>query len=45
MPTYTCTVAKGLLVARKKLAIAKAITAAHAQITGAPPYFAQVYLH
>lgn len=42
MPTYTCTAANGLLNAQKKGAIAEAITAAHAEITGAPAYFAQV---
>jgi phenylpyruvate tautomerase PptA (4-oxalocrotonate tautomerase family) len=42
MPTYTCTAARGLLNARQKSAIAAALTKAHAEITGAPPYFAQV---
>ena len=43
MPTYTCTAAKGLLNQDQKARIAEAITAAHADITGAPAYFAQVY--
>ncbi|MGF1563223.1 MAG: tautomerase family protein [Geminicoccaceae bacterium] len=42
MPTYTCTAAHGLLDGAQKRAIAGAITAAHAEITGAPPHFAQV---
>ena len=42
MPTYTCTAAAGLLDTKQKGAIAEAITAAHAEITGAPRYFAQV---
>ena len=42
MPTYTCTAAKGLLKQGQNARIAEAITAAHADITGAPAYFAQV---
>lgn len=42
MPTYTCTTAEGRLTAEQKAAVAAAVTAAHAEITGAPPYFAQV---
>lgn len=42
MPTYTCTSAKGFLSSTQKTEIAKAITAAHSEITGAPAYFAQV---
>ena len=42
MPTYTCTTAEGRLTADQKAAVAAAVTAAHAEITGAPPYFAQV---
>jgi len=42
MPTYFCTAAIGLLNAAKKQTIAAAITGAHAEITGAPQYFAQV---
>ena len=42
MPTYTCTAAKGLLDNHQKSEIAQAITSAHADITGAPAYLAQV---
>ncbi len=42
MPTYTCTSTEGLLSATIKQELAKAITAAHSDITGAPSYFAQV---
>lgn len=42
MPTYTCTSTEGLLSAPIKQELAKAITAAHSEITGAPSYFAQV---
>jgi phenylpyruvate tautomerase PptA (4-oxalocrotonate tautomerase family) len=42
MPTYTCAAAAGLLDPERKGAIARAITTAHAEITGAPAYFAQV---
>jgi phenylpyruvate tautomerase PptA (4-oxalocrotonate tautomerase family) len=42
MPTYTCTAATGLLDPEKKSAVARAITTAHAEVTGAPAYFAQV---
>lgn len=42
MPTYTCTARQGRLSAEEKRAIAKAITKAHAEITGAPAFFAQV---
>jgi phenylpyruvate tautomerase PptA (4-oxalocrotonate tautomerase family) len=42
MPTYTCTAAAGLLDARSKSAIARAVTRAHSEITGAPTHFAQV---
>lgn len=42
MPTYTCHAAPGLLDASKKAAIARIITVAHADITGAPTHFAQV---
>ncbi len=45
MPTYSCTCRPGFLDASKKAGIANAITAAHAEITGAPPYFAQVIFH
>jgi phenylpyruvate tautomerase PptA (4-oxalocrotonate tautomerase family) len=42
MPTYVCSARTGLLSPAQKAAIARAITAAHAEITGAPAYFAQV---
>ncbi len=42
LPTYTCTARQGRLSAEHKRAIAKAITEAHAEITGAPAFFAQV---
>ena len=42
MPTYTCTAAAGLLDAARKGAIARAVTRAHCEVTGAPTYFAQV---
>jgi phenylpyruvate tautomerase PptA (4-oxalocrotonate tautomerase family) len=42
MPTYTCTTAQGRLDAAAKALIARAITNAHAEITGAPHHFAQV---
>ena len=42
MPTYTCKSAAGLLDAPRKAAIARAVTRAHAEVTGAPAYFAQV---
>ena len=42
MPTYTCTAATGLLDAKSKSAIARAVTLAHCEITGAPTHFAQV---
>jgi phenylpyruvate tautomerase PptA (4-oxalocrotonate tautomerase family) len=42
MPTYTCSSVEGLLSATIKHALARAITAAHSEITGAPSYFAQV---
>ena len=42
MPTYSCISANALLNAAQKKAIAVAITKAHAEVTGAPPYFAQV---
>lgn len=42
MPTYTCTAEPGLLNAHQKERIAQAITTAHAEVTGAPAYFAQV---
>ena len=45
MPTYSCTAAAGLLSDARKNAIAVAITRAHSEITGAPPYFAQILFH
>ena len=42
MPTYTCTAAAGLLDAARKAALARAVTRAHCELTGAPSYFAQV---
>ena len=42
MPTYTCTSLAGLLDAKRKQSIARAVTAAHCELTGAPAYFAQV---
>ena len=45
MPTYSCICAKDLLTAPQKSAIAAVITSAHVDVTGAPPYFAQVVFH
>lgn len=42
MPTYTCTAAAGLLDAARKAALARAVTLAHCEVTGAPTHFAQV---
>lgn len=42
MPTYTCQANASLLSSNRKAAIARAITTAHAEVTGAPAYFAQV---
>ena len=42
MPTYAVTSQAGLLSNDMKAHLAKAITEAHADVTGAPPYFAQV---
>lgn len=42
MPTYTCTATAGLLRPERKRAIARAVTLAHAEVTGAPTHFAQV---
>lgn len=42
MPTYTCITTQGLLNDDQKSSIAAAVTKAHAQVTGAPAYFAQV---
>ncbi len=43
MPTYTCIAAAGLLDSKQKSAIARVVTLAHAEITGAPTHFAQVF--
>ena len=42
MPTYTCASRAGWLDVDRKHAIARAVTRAHAELTGAPHYFAQV---
>ncbi len=42
MPTYTVQVAQGRLDADARSALAAAITQTHAQVTGAPTWFAQV---
>ncbi|MGY3693345.1 phenylpyruvate tautomerase PptA (4-oxalocrotonate tautomerase family) [Bradyrhizobium sp. USDA 3240] len=42
MPTYTCTSAQGRLSAEQKGRIAGEISRIHAEVTGAPSYFAQV---
>jgi phenylpyruvate tautomerase PptA (4-oxalocrotonate tautomerase family) len=42
MPTYTCFARAAWLSASRKQAIAQAITRAHAELTGAPAYYAQV---
>jgi phenylpyruvate tautomerase PptA (4-oxalocrotonate tautomerase family) len=42
MPTYYCTSAAGRLTAAQKDRIAGGITRIHAEVTGAPSYFAQV---
>ncbi|MHC2255954.1 tautomerase family protein [Bradyrhizobium embrapense] len=42
MPTYICTSAQGRLSAEQKGRIAGEITRIHAEVTGAPSYFAQV---
>lgn len=45
MPTYQCSARTGLLDADRKAAIARAVTLAHAELTGAPSHFAQVLFH
>ncbi len=45
MPTYQCSTRTGLLDSDRKAAIARAVTRAHAEITGAPSHFAQVLFH
>jgi phenylpyruvate tautomerase PptA (4-oxalocrotonate tautomerase family) len=42
MPTYVCFAGKGQLTPDQKAAIASGITRIHSEVTGAPPYFAQV---
>lgn len=42
MPTYTCTTTAELLGPEQKQAVARAVTRAHAEVTGAPVQFAQV---
>ena len=42
MPTYYCTSIEGRLSASQKVRIASEITRVHAEVTGAPAYFAQV---
>jgi phenylpyruvate tautomerase PptA (4-oxalocrotonate tautomerase family) len=45
MPTYNCIAAAGSLDSQQKSAIARVVTLAHAEITGAPTHFAQVIFH
>lgn len=42
MPSYVCTTATGRLSDDQRATVARAITAAHHEITGAPAYFARV---
>lgn len=42
MPTYRCLITAGSAADARRAEIAKAITNAHHQVTGAPSYFAQV---
>jgi len=42
MPTYFCTSANGRLTSEQKKKIASEITRIHAEVTGAPSFFAQV---
>jgi phenylpyruvate tautomerase PptA (4-oxalocrotonate tautomerase family) len=42
MPTYYCTSIEGRLSTQQKSKIAGEITRIHAEVTGAPTYFAQV---
>jgi len=42
MPTYFCTSTNGRLTSEQKKKIAGEITRIHAEVTGAPSYFAQV---
>jgi len=45
MPTYIVTTPQGRLSATQKNKLAEEITRVHCDITGAPPYFAQVIFH
>jgi phenylpyruvate tautomerase PptA (4-oxalocrotonate tautomerase family) len=45
MPIYQCSSQRGLLTADMKPKIAKAITDAHVDRTGAPPVFVHVYFN
>ncbi len=42
MPTYYCTSIEGRLSSHQKSKIASDITRIHSEVTGAPPYYAQV---
>jgi phenylpyruvate tautomerase PptA (4-oxalocrotonate tautomerase family) len=42
MPTYVCTVREGQLSPDQKSRIAAEVTRIHSEVTGAPPFFAQV---
>jgi phenylpyruvate tautomerase PptA (4-oxalocrotonate tautomerase family) len=45
MPIYQCSSHKGLLTEAMKAEIAKSITEAHVDATGAPPVFVHVYFN
>lgn len=45
MPTYACSTAVGRLTQDQRLEITKAITAVHAEETGAPRYLVQVIFY
>ena len=45
MPTYFCTSTNGRLTTEQKSKIAGEITRIHAEVTGAPGFFAQVIFH
>lgn len=42
MPTYRCTVRADGAADTRRAEVARAVTLAHHEVTGAPPYFAQV---
>lgn len=42
MPSYVCTTVTDRLTGEQRAAVARAITAAHHEVTGAPAYFARV---